>query len=47
MVLDTFLEHSTNVLAARDHVNPYGYVPTFGVCVLFVAIYGLASGERP
>lgn len=41
MIFETVVQR----LASRDSdVNPYGYTPNFGVCILFIALFiGSAS----
>lgn len=33
-------------LVARKQINPYGYVPTFGVCILFIVVFALSGGKH-
>lgn len=42
--VEKLADAGAHFLFARSHVNPYGYVPTFAVCVLFIALFALSGG---
>lgn len=39
------LDLTFNLQPADVHINPYGYVPTLFVCVLFIVLFALSGSE--